>query len=87
MNGGRDLIKLFFGFDYSLHPPSVFIKHKIMSESKKENGFVALLQLAFIVLKLIGIINWRWWIVLLPFEISLVVLIIWAIIYLILLRK
>ena len=58
-----------------------------MSESKKENGFVALLQLAFIVLKLIGIINWRWWIVLLPFEFSLVVLIIWAIVYLILLRK
>lgn len=47
-----------------------------MSESKKENGFVALLQLAFIVLKLIGIINWRWWVVFLPFEISALIAII-----------
>lgn len=55
-----------------------------MSESKKENGFVALLQLAFIVLKLIGIINWRWWVVLLPFEISALIAIIVIIICIIL---
>ena len=58
-----------------------------MSESKKENGFVALLQVAFIILKLIGIINWRWWVVLLPFEISFLIAIISVIIYVILTKK
>lgn len=58
-----------------------------MSESKKENGFVALLQLAFIVLKLIGIINWRWWVVLLPFEISALIAIIATIICIILYKR
>ena len=29
-------------------------------------GFTGLLQIAFIVLKLCGIINWSWWLVLCP---------------------
>ena len=32
-------------------------------------GFFGLLQIAFIVLKLCGIIDWAWWLVLLPIEI------------------
>ena len=33
-------------------------------------GFVGLLQIAFIVLKLVGVIDWRWVFVLLPLIIS-----------------
>lgn len=33
-------------------------------------GFVGLLQITFIVLKLCGVINWSWWLVLLPSIIS-----------------
>ena len=33
-------------------------------------GFVGLLQIAFVVLKLCGVINWSWWLVLLPTIIS-----------------
>ena len=29
-------------------------------------GFVGVLQIVFIVLKLCGVINWNWWLVLLP---------------------
>ena len=45
-------------------------------------GFVGLLQLVFIVLKLCNVINWSWWAVLLPAIISvgLVVVVILAII-------
>ena len=32
-------------------------------------GFFGLLQIAFIVLKLCGVIDWAWWLVLLPIEI------------------
>lgn len=32
--------------------------------------FVGLLQVAFIVLKLCGVINWSWWLVMLPAIIS-----------------
>ena len=39
-------------------------------------GFVGLLQVAFIVLKLIGIIKWSWMLVLLPIWISLIVFLI-----------
>ena len=35
-------------------------------------GFVGLLQIAFIVLKLIGVISWSWWWVLAPMWISVV---------------
>ena len=38
-------------------------------------GFTGLLQVAFIVLKLIGIINWSWWWVLSPTWISAIIVI------------
>jgi hypothetical protein len=34
--------------------------------SKGGIGFVGLLQIAFIVLKLCKVINWSWWLVMLP---------------------
>lgn len=34
-------------------------------------GFVGLLQIAFIVLKLCGVIAWSWWVVFLPTLISI----------------
>ena len=47
-------------------------------------GFVGVLQIVFIVLKLVKVINWSWFIVLLPFEIGvaavilLILLAIWG---------
>jgi len=50
-------------------------------------GFSGLLTIAFIVLKLCGVINWSWWWVLSPLWISfglvLVILIIWVLFMLI----
>ena len=45
------------------------------SKSGVSIGFVGLLQLAFIILKLCNVINWSWWVVLIPLwaEIILVV--------------
>lgn len=37
-------------------------------------GFVGLLQIVFIVLKLCKVITWKWWVVLLPIEIEVVAL-------------
>lgn len=39
-------------------------------------GFVGLLQIVFIVLKLCGVIDWSWWLVLLPIIIWVAVLIV-----------
>lgn len=47
-----------------------------MSKSNQSSGgigFVGLLAIVFIVLKLCGVINWAWWIVLLPLEIPLAI--------------
>ena len=41
------------------------MKQKIVA-SKSGIGFVGLLQIAFIVLKLCKVINWSWWLVMLP---------------------
>lgn len=47
-------------------------------------GFVGLLTITFIVLKLCNVINWSWWLVLSPIWISLILgIIIFIIIYLI----
>jgi len=46
------------------------------SSSQGGIGFVGLLQITFIVLKLIGIIKWSWMLVLLPIWISLIVFLI-----------
>lgn len=60
-------------------------------ESKNNNstsiGFVGLLQLLFIALKLLGKINWSWWIVMLPFEISFVIIIVLVTIMIIVNKK
>ena len=47
-----------------------------MSSESKSNGaagigFFGLLQIAFIVLKLCGVITWSWWVVFIPFDIEL----------------
>nr|DAR23057.1 MAG TPA: transmembrane protein [Caudoviricetes sp.] len=35
-------------------------------------GFLSLLGLVFIILKLVGVINWSWWLVLLPLYIPVI---------------
>lgn len=39
-------------------------------------GFFGLLTVAFIVLKLMNVINWSWWLVLLPFYGPLIIVLI-----------
>ena len=39
-------------------------------------GFWGLLQIVFIVLKILGIINWSWWLVLIPVWISVLLFLI-----------
>jgi hypothetical protein len=41
------------------------------NNSSKGVGFTGLLQLAFIILKLCGVIKWSWWAVLIPTWVSL----------------
>lgn len=52
--------------------------------SKNENnGGVSLLgvvQIVFIILKLVGVIAWSWWLVLLPLEISVLLLVVYSVI-------
>ena len=52
-----------------------------MSKNKNNNsssgiGFTGLLQLAFIVLRLCGIIGWSWWWVLAPTWISILLVVV-----------
>lgn len=35
-------------------------------------SFIGLLGIAFIVLKLVGVINWSWWVVLIPLYIPII---------------
>ena len=44
-------------------------------------GFVGLLTLTFIILKLVGVINWSWWWVLSPSWISLIICVLLIIIF------
>lgn len=46
------------------------------SNSKSGIGFFGLLQLAFIILKLCKVIDWSWWLVLLPIIIPLATIIV-----------
>ncbi len=39
-------------------------------------GFIGWLQLLLIALKLLGKIDWSWWVVLLPFEIDVIAIIV-----------
>ena len=50
-------------------------------------GFVGLLQIVFIVLKLVGVISWSWWWVLAPMWISVVFVTIILLIPVIVARK
>lgn len=43
-------------------------------------GLLEVLTIVFIVLKLIGTIDWSWWLVLLPELIAIVLYIVWAIV-------
>lgn len=52
------------------------------SNSKTGIGFTGLLQLLFIALKLVGVINWSWLWVLSPIWISLVIVVICLVIML-----
>lgn len=45
------------------------------SNSSHGTGFLGLLQIVFITLKLCKVINWSWWLVLLPLWADLVLLI------------
>lgn len=38
-------------------------------------GFVGLLQLAFIILKLCNVINWSWWVVLIPLWVEIILIV------------
>ena len=46
----------------------------------KGPGILGLLGIAFVVLKLVGVIDWSWWWVTLPFYVPLILLIIFLII-------
>lgn len=51
--------------------------------SSKGMGIIGVLQIIFIVLKLIGVINWSWWLVLIPLWIDIACFIIGIIIVLV----
>lgn len=46
-----------------------------MDKQSSGIGFVGLLQIAFIVLKLIGVIKWPWWWVLSPIWMNIILLV------------
>ena len=45
------------------------------SKSGVSIGFAGLLQLAFIILKLCKVINWSWWLVLMPLWIEIILVV------------
>ena len=53
------------------------------NSSSKGMGIIGVLQIIFIVLKLIGAINWSWWLVLIPLWIDIACFIIGIIIVLV----
>ena len=58
-----------------------------MNEENTGVGFCLLGQVALIVLKLLDVIDWSWWKVMLPLEISIVLCIIGLIIYILVRRS
>jgi len=50
-------------------------------------GFIAIMQILLVVMKLIKFVQWSWWITLLPLEISAAMVIIGMIIYFIVMRN
>lgn len=59
-----------------------------MKQSNQSSGigFISLLAISFIVLKLCSIITWSWWVVLLPLEIPIAICIIIAFIMILCVR-
>lgn len=55
--------------------------------SAKGIGFLGLLAIAFIVLKLCGVITWAWWVVLTPIWVPGLVTVILLIVYVVLSSK
>ena len=53
------------------------------NSSSKGMGIIGVLQIIFIVLKLIGVISWSWWLVLIPLWIDIACFIIGIIIVLV----
>ena len=53
------------------------------NSSSKGMGIIGVLQIIFIVLKLVGVINWSWWLVLIPLWIDIACFIIGIIIVLV----
>ena len=51
--------------------------------SSKGMGIIGVLQIIFIVLKLVGVISWSWWLVLIPLWIDIACFIIGIIIVLV----
>lgn len=47
-------------------------------------GFLGLLAIAFIVLKLCGVISWAWWVVLMPIWLPVVIAVLLLIAYVVL---
>jgi len=50
-------------------------------------GFTEVLTICFIVLQLLGVIDWSWWLILLPEIIAVVAYVIWAIVAIIIFVK
>ena len=50
-------------------------------------GFIAIMQILLVVMKLINFVKWSWWITLLPLEISAAMVIIGMIVYFIVMRN
>jgi len=44
-------------------------------------GFMEILTIIFVVLKLVGVISWSWWLVFLPVIISFSLYIIWIVVF------
>lgn len=55
----------------------------MMNISIGSSGFASLLQLLFIALKLCGVIDWSWWLVLSPTWISVILFLLALLIYVI----
>ena len=57
------------------------------SSSSSGIGFIGLLTIVFITLKLTGFINWSWWFVLSPVIISILIILIIFVVYITLVIK
>ena len=57
------------------------------SSSSSSLGFLSILGLIFIVLKLTHYINWSWWFVLMPLYIGIPIILIFLIIFVIFISK